>query len=170
MTSFDCYELDKMIDFLIKNSPSKLAQAVKLTTAEGLHLIKTEYTLGRSGEARKSFLSQKISDFVYKIYSNLTQVKVLEVGAKAHTVFPKRKKFLSIPIDKNLLVKNGYRFKKMTPKEYWEAVKTGGIIRARKARIPAMAAKEPLKKTFQPAINKRMLDNVKSAYRSMLNG
>lgn len=160
MTDYDTDKLYSDILMLTKQFPQDLKKQLQSSTAYGLYLIKTQYPKGRSGEARKSFLSKKINDFSYQIYSKIIQTQVLEFGTKAHTVLPKRKKMLSIPIDKSVLVANGYRLKKMTMKQYWDNVKSGKIVRAKSAHIPAIAAKKPLSRIFVPKIYDNLISGI----------
>ena len=152
---------------------TRYPKIVKETAIFGFRQIKTKYPK-RSGFARKSFQLASLTPISYEIASKAPQVAVLENGAKAHTIRPKRRKFLTIPIKNSVRTKTGIKqsalnklFKELksrgkkgkTTREVFQDV---GIVLAKKANIPARRALKPLEREFVPIIDKKMLDSTNS--------
>jgi len=173
LISIETLKLDKTITEIdrIKKDIKKLyPQAIKKTAIFGFKEIKTKYPK-KSGFARQSFQLASLTPTSYKIESKAPQVAVLENGSKAHTIRPKRKKFLTIPIKNSVKTKSG--IKKSALNKLFKELKTRGkkgkttrdvfqnvgIVLAKKAKIPARKARKPLEKIFSPLIDIEMKKN-----------
>jgi hypothetical protein len=154
-------------------------KVIKQTAIFAFKEIKTDYPK-KSGFARQSFQLAGLTPTSYEVASKAPQVNVLENGARAHTVRPKKRKYLTIPIKDSVKTKSGIKqsalnklfkikqsalnklfkeLKKPKGRKKYEIFKDVGIVLSKKANIPARRAKKPLAKIFVPKIDKEMIKN-----------
>lgn len=172
-------EIDKrqLEAYLKKNAakiPNNLDKAVTATTVFGLREVKTKFPK-RSGQARRSFVQRKIRRAEREIFSTLAYVKAIEDGARAHTIKPKRAKFLTIPLNKNVRTKTRIKqsalnklFRELknrkgrTKKEIFDQV---GVALAKKARIPRLVGKKIIQRRVLPRLIRKLNLEVARAIR-----
>jgi hypothetical protein len=143
-------------------------KVIKQTAIFAFKEIKTDYPK-KSGFARQSFQLAGLTPTSYEVASKAPQVNVLENGSRAHTVRPKKRKYLTIPIKDSVKTKSGIKqsalnklfkeLKKPKGRKKYEIFKDVGIVLSKKANIPARKAKKPLAKIFVPKIDKEMIKN-----------
>lgn len=178
---FEDEEVKKLVNENIKQFGPKLDDAVKSTTADGLRIVKEDLIADRhkrTGSLVKSYSQRKIGNLAREIYSNLAYAESLESGYAAHTVYPKRAKFLTIPVSKSAQTKTGAQISKGSLDKLFNALKRGatmqeagavsGVVLAKKANIPAFSGTKMIQKKTGPKIADILDRNVKKAIEEVM--
>ena len=152
--SFDMGPMDK---FFNANSSTKnmssFEKVLDRTQAYALLKIKSELPK-RSGNLRRSYLSLKTGKLQRLLESSLpAQADTLEGGRKGRTIYPKRGKFLVIPISDSVMNQSRSGMKKLGKKQFQTAVKNGDIILAKKVVQRALPGQKILENRCLLPIN-----------------
>jgi hypothetical protein len=162
---FDDKEIKKFLNRLEKNVPRKLKTLVEQTAQFGLREIK-ETLPARTGNARNRYRSNKINDYSYYLRNDeVKYLEGLESGFKARTVRPKRGKFLTIPTDDSVLTPTRARIKKMSKAGFRKAVKSGKIVLAKKANLPARPGNWYFRDKIKPSVQARLRRSIINLYK-----
>lgn len=151
-----------------------ITSVIKQTTVYGLREIKTNI-YKRSGFLRGAYTAKKTGVDQYLLWAgDAEKVKYadsLEFGSPAHTVLPKRKKFLTIPLRDDVRTKTGIKkgaldrlfkdigfsgggkmYSKIKGLSVRDVFDKDGIALARKAKIPAYTGSHVLTNVVAPRI------------------
>lgn len=171
---FEDEEVKKWVNENIKQLAPKLDEAVKSTASDGLRIVKEDLISEkhkRTGSLVKSYTQRKTGNLMREIYSNLNYAESLESGYPAHTVYPKRAKFLTIPIAKSSQTKTGAQISKASLNKLFSALKRGatmreagavsGVVLAKKANIPAFSGTKMIQNKTTPKIASILDKNVR---------
>lgn len=187
--NYSIYIEDKnFVDYLKKNIrelANNIQRAVDNTAAFGLTETKTTLPK-RTGNLRRTYLQRKTGAFTREIYSNSQYANALEFGSKAHTITPKRAKWLTIPTKDSVLTstrsqikkssldnlfskvgfsKKGTIYSKVRGKTVGDIFDEVGVRLAKKANIPAQRGKFYLRDRVNPKIANKLSSEMDIAIR-----
>ena len=161
----------------LKEATSKAVPAfskgLNAVTARGLRTVKE--SLGkRTGNLRSSYQQRQVDTLVRSIFSELKYARANEEGAAPKTIYPRRAKFLTIPLNDSVLtstkaqisqtalnrlfseLKKSTKGMHLTPEQRqalrYSIMQRVGIILAKKANIPAIRGRYTLRDIVVPAI------------------
>jgi len=118
----------------------------------------------RTGQLRNSYNAKKTDDLSYIVQSSLDPKRSdgFEDGTRAHTIYPRRAKMLTIPLRDDVLVSTRSRIskpsldklfrllKKRGEKTLKEIYDEAGIVLTKKANIPAIPGKHIIRDRVTP--------------------
>jgi len=163
------------VNDLIKKTPVELKKTVQRVTAKTLRDVKTKFPK-RSGKLIQAYLSKKINDYAYLIFSKLKYADDVEVGTSPHTITPKKKKYLTVPIKSSVLTGTKARIKQSaldllfseldnragrTKKQIYEEV---GIILTKKVNHPGSKGKFIIRDKVAPSARRLFMKEIRNLF------
>ena len=166
--TFDDQGLSNALDRAIASMPVELAKVSDKTAAFGLRTIKEELIpVKRSGNLAKGYLQRETGKFSREIYSTSRYAVANEEGANIPDVFPKRRKFLTIPLNDSVLTGTRAQIsqpamnrlfkllkarKPKTKDQRFEVFKEAGIVLAKKAKAHSIRGNHIIRDRVVPKI------------------
>ena len=154
-------EIRRFVNGIEKKAAPLLDGVINKTTIFSLRIIKTTLPK-RSGNLRGSYQQKKVAKFTRFVSSDLNYADNIEEGSRSKTIRPKTKKFLTIPLNKNVLTSTGAQIKQSSLNSLFRRLSNPkgktrrqiqqevGIVLAKKANIPPIKGQKNFERIIEP--------------------
>lgn len=168
------------LERLVREAPGAVDSALRVVAIQGLREIKTGLPK-RTGNLRRTYNYRKTGVHQFTIASNSRYADVVENGARAHTVYPKRAKMLTIPLRDSVLTGTRAQISKPALSRLFAAIRKGGrpageiyqsvgIALAKRANIPARKGSHFLRDKIGPSLQRAIETEILRAIRRVSGG